>query len=135
MILGGGSSWVWALMWTPGAASIVARLILREGFADVSFRLGGRQGAKAIAIALVFPIVIGLISYGIAWTVGLVRFMPQPDALSAWFVGDTSPPILVFLINLALAATLGCGYQRSVRRAPRAAAHRRFCAPLRRGQL
>jgi hypothetical protein len=44
MIVGGGSSWVWALMWTPGAASIVARLILREGFADVSFRLAAPRG-------------------------------------------------------------------------------------------
>jgi len=106
MIVGGGSSWVWALMWTPGAASIVARLILREGFADVSFRLGGRQGAKGIVIAVLFPIVIGLISYGIAWTVGLAHFRPQPDALAARFVGDSTPPIVVFVINLALAATI-----------------------------
>ena len=106
MIVGGGSSWVAALMWTPGAASIIARLILREGFADVSFRLGGRQGAKAIVIAVLFPIVIGLISYGIAWTVGLAHFSPRPDALAAGFVGDSAPPIVVFVINLALAATV-----------------------------
>jgi uncharacterized protein len=106
MILGGGSSWVWALMWTPGAASIVTRLILREGFADVSFRVGGRLGLKAIGIALLFPIVIGLIAYGIAWTSGLVGFMPKPDAWSSRFVGDSTPPILVFVINLALAATI-----------------------------
>jgi uncharacterized protein len=106
MILGGGSSWVWALMWTPGAASIVTRLITREGFADVSFRVGGRQGLKAIGIALLFPIVIGLIAYGIAWTSGLVGFMPQADAWSSRFVGDSTPPILVFVINLALAATI-----------------------------
>ena len=106
MIVGGGSSWVAALMWTPGAASIIARLILREGFADVSFRLGGRQGAKAIVIAVLFPIVIGLISYGIAWTVGLAHFSPRPDALAAGFVGDSTPPIVVFVINLALAATV-----------------------------
>ena len=106
MIVGGGSSWVAALMWTPGAASIIARLILREGFADVSFRLGGRRGAKAIVIAVLFPIVIGLISYGIAWTVGLAHFSPRPDALAAGFVGDSAPPIVVFVINLALAATV-----------------------------
>jgi uncharacterized protein len=107
MILGDHSAWlVSALMWTPGVASIVARLMLREGFGDVSFRLGGRQGVKAIGIALLFPIVIGVIAYGIAWTVGLVGFRPQPDALSARFVGDSAPPILVFLINLAFAATV-----------------------------
>ena len=106
MIVGGGSAWVWALMWTPGAASVLARLILREGFADVSFRLGGRRGARAILIAVLFPIVIGLISYGTAWTFGLAHFSPQPDALAAWFVGDSTPPIVVFVINLALAATV-----------------------------
>jgi uncharacterized protein len=106
MILGDSSSWlVSALMWTPGVASIVARLILREGFADVSFRLG-RQGVKAIGIALLFPIVIGLISYGIAWTIGLVHFTPRPDTFSARFVGDSTPPVLVFVVNLALAATV-----------------------------
>ena len=86
MILG-NLSWFWALMWTPAAASVVARLVLREGFADVSFRVGGSRGWKAIVLALMFPIVIGLISYGIAWTTGLVGFDPQPIALAARFVG------------------------------------------------
>ena len=45
MILG-NLSWLWALMWTPAAASVVARLILREGFADVSFRVGGIEDGK-----------------------------------------------------------------------------------------
>jgi hypothetical protein len=39
-------TWLWVipLMWSPAAASVVARLALGEGFADVSFRLGGRRG-------------------------------------------------------------------------------------------
>src|SRR5215813_12972869 len=37
---------------------------------------------------------------------GLAHFSPQPDALAAWLVGDSTPPILVFVINLALAATI-----------------------------
>jgi hypothetical protein len=39
-------TWLWIvpLMWSPAAASMAARLALREGFADVSFRLGGRRG-------------------------------------------------------------------------------------------
>ena len=64
----GSSSWVRGLMWTPAAASLVARLVLREGFSDVSFRLGSRRGSKAIGLALTFPIVVGLIAYGFAWT-------------------------------------------------------------------
>ena len=35
LIIGGSSSWVWALMWTPAAATMVARVVLREGFTDV----------------------------------------------------------------------------------------------------
>jgi CAAX protease family protein len=99
-------SWVWALMWTPAAASAVARLALREGFADVSLRLGGRRGCSTIGLALIFPIVIGLISYGIAWTTGLVQFSPKPIKLAAMYVGETTSPIMTFVINLAVAATI-----------------------------
>lgn len=31
---------VFPLMWSPAIASVIARLVLREGFADVSFRFG-----------------------------------------------------------------------------------------------
>ena len=40
LMIAGSLSWFYALMWTPALASVVARLVLREGFADVSFRLG-----------------------------------------------------------------------------------------------
>jgi membrane protease YdiL (CAAX protease family) len=105
MILGNLSGF-WALMWTPAAASVVARLALREGFADVSFRIGGSRGWRAIVLAFIFPIGVGLISYGIAWTTGLVHFNPHPIALAVRFVGDTASPLLVFMINLAVAATI-----------------------------
>ena len=102
----GNLLWTPALMWTPTMASVVARLVLREGFADVSFRLGGRRTWKAIGLALIFPIVIGLIAYGIAWVTGLVRFSLEPLELVAPYVGDNASPILVFVINLAVAATI-----------------------------
>ena len=107
LIILGNLSWFWALMWTPAAASLVARIMLREGFVDVSFRIGGRRGWRAIALALIFPIVIGLVSYGIAWTTGLVRFNPQPLGLAARVIGNTASPVVVFAINLAVAATIG----------------------------
>ena len=80
--------------------------MLREGFADVSFRIGGRPGWKAIGIALIFPILCGLIGYGIAWSTGLVRFSPEPIKLAGSYFGETRSPFVVFLINLAVAATL-----------------------------
>jgi CAAX protease family protein len=103
MILG-NLSWFWVLMWVPAVASVVARLVLDEGFSDVSFHVGGRRGWKAIGFALIFPIIVGLISYCIGWTTGLVHFSPQPIALAAPFIGDSTPPVLVFVINLAVAA-------------------------------
>jgi membrane protease YdiL (CAAX protease family) len=106
VIITGNFSWIWALMWTPAAASVVARLVLHEGFADVSFRLGGRRGLKAIGLALIFPIVLGLIAYGIAWVTGLVQFSPEPIGLVAPYVGDNASPAVVFVINLAVATTI-----------------------------
>ena len=106
LMIRGSSSWVWALMWTPAAASVVARLALREGFGNVSFRLGGRRGWKAIGLALIFPIVVGLIAYGIAWTTGLVQFSPRPIGLAAPYIAKTTSAGVVFMINLAVAATV-----------------------------
>ena len=103
----GSSWWISALMWTPAAASVVARLALHDGFGDVSFRLGGRRGSKAIGLALIFPVVIGLIAYGIAWTTGLVQFSPRPIMLAAPYIANTTSPGVVFVINLAVAATVG----------------------------
>jgi len=108
IITTGNFSWVFALMWSPALASVVARLVLREGFADVSFRFGGRRTLKVILLALVFPIVIGLVAYGIAWATGPARFdPPQPTGLLASLVGDTASPVTIFVVLLALTATIG----------------------------
>ena len=48
-------AWLLMLMWAPALASVVARLTLREGFADVSFRLGGRRGWHVVV-----PLVLNL---------------------------------------------------------------------------
>lgn len=95
---------VWGLvrMFAPAAASVLARLMLREGFADVSFRLGGRPTWIYIGLALVFPVVIGLIVYGTAWATGLAQFDPHPsgefgDRLAA----GLSSPVLSFATMLA----------------------------------
>jgi uncharacterized protein len=101
-----GLSWVAALMWTPTVASVVARLVLREGFADVSFRLGGRRGCVGIILALIFPIATGLVAYNVAWMTGLVQFKPQLIGLAAPYVSASSSPAAIFAINLAVAATI-----------------------------
>ena len=102
IITTGDFSWLISLVWVPALASVVARVVLREGFSDVSFRLGGRRGWRAIVLALVFPIVVGLIAYGIAWMTTLARFAPQSD-----FVGDAVSPLTAFIVILAVSTTIG----------------------------
>jgi uncharacterized protein len=95
---------VWGMgrMFAPAVASVVARLVLREGFDDVSFRFGGRRTWKYTGLALVIPIAIGLLVYGIAWTTGLAQFDPQPPTgISAQLASIASSPIVVFAIMLA----------------------------------
>ena len=101
--------WIFGRMFAPAAASVVSRLVLREGFADVSFRFGGRRTWKMIVLALVFPIIIGLVVYGVAWATGLAQFDPQPSAgLFARFAGEiTSSPAMVFVIMLILTTFVG----------------------------
>jgi uncharacterized protein len=100
-------SWLWVipLMWSPAVASVVARLVLGEGFADVSFRVGGHRGWLAIAVAVPFPIVIGLPVYGIAWMTGLASFAPRPGGVATQFA--SASPVAAFVVMLAVAATLG----------------------------
>jgi membrane protease YdiL (CAAX protease family) len=94
---------VFALMWTPGIASIIARLVLREGFADVSFRWGGHAGTRASLLAWAFPLIVGFVAYGIAWTTGLAQF--QSTRIAVRF--PALPVPVGFLISLAFSATVG----------------------------
>ena len=64
------------LMWTPAFASLVARLLLREGIRDVSFRFGGKEGGRALLIAWLYPLSVGFAAYGLAWIAGLASFAP-----------------------------------------------------------
>jgi uncharacterized protein len=68
------------LMWVPGLASILVRLVRREGFADVSFRFGGRRSWVALVLGLLLPFAVGLVAYGVAWSIGLATFAP-PETL------------------------------------------------------
>jgi CAAX protease family protein len=85
---------IFLLMWTPAISSIVARLSLREGFGDVSFRLGGPEALRTMVAAVVFPLVVGTIAYGTGWATGLV--------------GYQSPGHGGFALNMGRAVALGC---------------------------
>src|SRR5262245_60151029 len=63
-----------ALMYIPTLASVVARLVLKEGFDDISLRWGGSEGRRAAFLAWVYPMAVGFVAYGIDWSTGLAEF-------------------------------------------------------------
>jgi membrane protease YdiL (CAAX protease family) len=101
-IITSNPNWIFVLMCMPTLASVVARLALREGFADVSFRLGGWRGVRALGFGFIFPSLIGLVAYGIAWALGLAQFVGRTQVF-----GLTLPPALVFVILLLVSSTVG----------------------------
>jgi len=100
-------NWIYALMWWVTVSSVVARLAMREGPGDISFRWGGRAGTRAMLVATALPVVVGLVAYGIAWTTGLAKFsppVPPPGTMALIFSG---PPIARFFKLLLGTLTVG----------------------------
>jgi membrane protease YdiL (CAAX protease family) len=95
---------VFALMYMPAVASVIARLVLREGFGDVSFRFGGRKMGQAVALAWIYPIIVGSLAYGAAWLTGLATFQPPLPPSSHLY---TPSPIANLLVSALLMATVG----------------------------
>ncbi|MFL5800607.1 MAG: CPBP family intramembrane glutamic endopeptidase [Roseiflexaceae bacterium] len=91
------------LMWSPALASLITRLILREGFADVSFRSGGRRSLRAILLAFAVPLLVGSLAYGSAYLTGLAQL--APPALP--FLPPSTSPLASLALVVALSGTLG----------------------------
>lgn len=102
--LGGKFGWlVLPLMYTPTLGCIIARLAGREGFRDVSFTWGGSGGTRASLTALLFPVAIGLVAYGLSWMTGLTTFgVPESGRLAS-----IANPELRFVAMLGFALTIG----------------------------
>ena len=100
------------LMWMPAFSSAVARLALREGIRDVSFRFGGKVGFHSIGFAVLMPLIVGTVAYGIAWATGIVGFSaitPSPAELAMSPAAArlaALEPISRFLASVALGATV-----------------------------
>jgi membrane protease YdiL (CAAX protease family) len=93
-----------ALMYVPAVASIVARLVLKEGFVDISLRWGGPEGSRAAFLAWVYPMVVGFVAYGIAWATGLAEFQrPLPPRSHLY----TDSAMANLMASLSVGATLG----------------------------
>ncbi len=89
---------IFLLMWLPALASIIARIILKEGFKDIGFGFGGSAGWKSIGKGILFPLAVGGLAYSIAWLSGLASFTPP---------GETASPVLFFFEKLAVVGALG----------------------------
>lgn len=104
----GAGAWILlmaALMFVPTIASVVARLALREGFADVSFRIKRGSARSFIVQSLVLVGSICLASYGIGWASGLILFAMPP--LGIWLVTI----IIALIINVVLASGEEIGWR------------------------
>jgi membrane protease YdiL (CAAX protease family) len=92
------------LMWCPAFSSVAARLIGREGFADVSFRLRSPRVAKMMLLAWVAPLLVGLSAYPLAWLTGLEAW--QAPAMEGIGLSG-APPVLKLAVSIAVNMTLG----------------------------
>ncbi|MGN4819534.1 CPBP family glutamic-type intramembrane protease [Bacillus cereus group sp. MYBK139-2] len=94
-------------MFTPAFSSILTRIILKEGFKDVSFSLGNLKIWKGIGLALLIPMIICGITYSIAWLSGIAGFQhpeggmlePIYNLLGLQYV--TAPFSFIYLVVLS----------------------------------
>ncbi|MFB6106370.1 MAG: type II CAAX prenyl endopeptidase Rce1 family protein [Halobacteriaceae archaeon] len=90
--------YVLALMWVPALASVITRVATGDGFDDLSFALRRRRVVKRVALAVLSPVAVGGVAYGLAWATGVVSFAPPADA---------GRPLLAFGAELLFAVTVG----------------------------
>lgn len=101
------------LMWTPAAASLVARIVVPEAKVDdVSFRVGGTRGVRALLAAWFLPLVVCGFAYGIAWTAGLAGFDMSLETAIRAHLGNQKmlaamSPASRFGFYLGMALTIG----------------------------
>jgi membrane protease YdiL (CAAX protease family) len=98
-----------ALMYMPAAASFLARFALKEGFADISLRFGGRKSGWPIFLAWGYPIAVGVLAYGLAWVSGLAEFQRPLPPRSHLYMDSAAANLLVsFLFTATLGTAVSC---------------------------
>jgi membrane protease YdiL (CAAX protease family) len=104
-IVKGSVNWAIPAMAVPALASVVARLVLHEGFAEIGWRLRDRKVLKYAGLGLLLPIVVGSLAYGTAWAAGLAAFRPDGSGPRVALLagGVVQAVIIVTLITWPLA--------------------------------
>ncbi|MEO5866162.1 MAG: type II CAAX endopeptidase family protein [Sphingomonas sp.] len=95
-----GGLYVLALMWCPGIAALLSRLILQRDLRGQGWAL---WRPRALVLAYLLPVAYALPVYIPVWLTHLGIFAPAHWAAGATMVGAASSPA----VGLALAATLG----------------------------
>ena len=102
----GDLGWIYAMPWSVALSSIIARLVVREGVADVSFRLGGPRTLYWIVVGVLYPLVVSLVAFGAAWLTGLAPFVPPPPEFVSAILFNVAVGT-VFAAFTALAEEIG----------------------------
>lgn len=102
-----GARAVTVYMWSVAAASIIVRLWLREPPGDVSFRWHGWLTSRAMLVAFAMPLLVGLVSFGLGWALGLGGFAPAQLPQTLFHIAITGPDAARFWKYLLVSATLG----------------------------
>ena len=103
----GNYLWVTVMMFMPAVSSIIARVGLREGMADISLRLGGRRGRKALVSGWLLPAGVGFVAYGIGWVTGLTPFTaPSLGLFRQVLPLQEISPAITFLVSLLITMTI-----------------------------
>jgi membrane protease YdiL (CAAX protease family) len=102
-----GSHFMSVYLWSVAGASVAARLLLRESPRDISFRWYGWMTSRAMLVGTALPLAVGLIAYGIGWSMGLAHFAaPQiPQAVFGFSISGS--PAQRFCEYLLVSLTLG----------------------------
>jgi membrane protease YdiL (CAAX protease family) len=78
------------LVFVPALASIVARLVMREGFRDISLRLDARS-RRGMLHGVLYPIAVGIPAFSIAFGFHFVAFAPPTMHPLGFVISGTSP--------------------------------------------
>jgi uncharacterized protein len=111
VIMSGNIMLIVVYMFVPAIASILTRLFLREGFADVSFHLGSIKVWKGIGLGLLIPMLICGATYSIAWMSGIASFqLPVGGTFEAYYHAlglQYLPTPLSFVLMVVVAGIAG----------------------------
>ncbi len=93
------------LTFSPAFASVVARLVMGDGFRDISFKLDRRMW-RSFSLGVLYPVVVGLPAYSLAWSLGLARFEP-PVIHPLGFAVAGDGPLERMVVCAIFASTVG----------------------------